>query len=217
MFLFILYKTHRVQSTLTIYTIYQGCYSRRKLTPPPSQQSTTASTFSVEEEAHQPLLHPFWNVYWLRLVQKTADVVSSWVHQYLQYRRHTLSPAPPPNPQVLRCEVGLVTRRMEVNVSSCSAFIRKANEYHFWTDGECFRWICHEPIASVSTDTGPTWVGPTNRQIWMGKGLWRSTFLLLIYWQLTDSGRRRDVRTQLCIDWWDHKTPVGSSKPRVID
>lgn len=217
MFLFILYKTHRVQSTLTIYIIYQGCYSSRKLTPPPSQQSTTASSFSVEEEAHQPLIYPFWNVYWLRLVQKNSRCCELMSSPVSSIQKTHFIPSPSPNPQVLRCEVGLVARRMEVNVSSCSAFIRKANEYHFWTDGECFRWICHEPIASVSTDTGPTRVGPTYRQIWMGKGLWRSIFLLLIYWQLTDSGRRRDVRTQLCIDWWDHKTPVGSSKPRVID
>lgn len=95
MFSFILYITHRVQSTLTIYTISQGCYTSTKLTPLPSQQSTTASSSSLEEKAQQPLLHPSWNVYWLCLVQKPADVVSSWVHQYLQYRRHILSPALP--------------------------------------------------------------------------------------------------------------------------
>lgn len=131
MFLFILYKTHRVQSTLTIYTIYQGCYSSRKLTPPPSQQSTTASSFSVEEEAHQPLIYPFWNVYWLRLVQKNSRCCELMSSPVSSIQKTHFIPSPSPNPQVLRCEVGLVARRMEVNVSSCSAFIRKANEYHF--------------------------------------------------------------------------------------
>lgn len=94
MFLFILYKTHRVQSTLTIYTIYQGCYSSRKLTPPPSQQSTTASSFSVEEEAHQSLFYPFWNVYWLRLVQKKQQML--WAHEFTSIftTEDTLYPQP---------------------------------------------------------------------------------------------------------------------------
>lgn len=215
MFSLIVYITHRVQLILTIYTIYQGCYTRRKLTPPPSQHSTTVGSSSVEEEAHQPLLHPSWNAYWLHLMQKQQML---WAHEFTSIfsTEDTLYPQ---FSQSTSSEMwhGVGGQKKGSKFFSCSVFIRKANEYHFWTDGECFRWICHEPIASVSTDTGPTWVGPTYRQMWMGKGLWRSSFLLLIYWQLTDSGRRRNVRTQLCIDWWDHKTPVGSSKPRVID
>lgn len=79
MFSLIVYITHRVQLILTIYTIYQGCYTRRKLTPPPSQHSTTVGSSSVEEEAHQPLLHPSWNAYWLHLVQKQQML---WAHEF---------------------------------------------------------------------------------------------------------------------------------------